>query len=156
MKRLILFIAILFVTINLAAQKPFVVFGNAPSDLFRGELTTDRDSRINNGVFLWSLDAVVSGAEITFNKDESVFQTAFLSGVGGALGYKHYKPNSDLEPVSDWGVSGAILTKVKLNDIVQTKMKVALLVNLYNFTAGPVFTFGENKLGLLVGANIVF
>jgi len=154
MRKLFLLLGIIL-SGTLVAQKPFVFFGNAPQDLFTGELTIDRTVKAT-GTFLWSLDAVVSGAEITFDKAENVFQTAFLSGVGGAVGYKHYKPLADGTPVSNWGVSGAVLTKVRLNDVVQTRMKVAVLVNLYNFTAGPVYTFGENKLGLLVGANIQF
>jgi hypothetical protein len=151
MKKLL--IAILLVTTSLVnAQKPFVLFGHAPKDLF-----TSGDRTIKaTGTFLWSLDAVVSGAEITLNKETSTFETAFLSGVGGAVGYKHYKPLADGTPLSNWGLNLAILTKVKLNDIVDTRMKIALLANVYNFTAGPVFTFKDNRLGLLVGANINF
>lgn len=85
-----------------------------------------------------------------------MYETSFLSGVGGAVGYKHYKPLADGTPISNWGVSGAVLTKVKLNDIVQTRIEVAVLANVYNVTAGPVYIFGENKIGLLVGANISF
>jgi hypothetical protein len=150
MKKLLFLL--LLIPIGLQAQKPFVIFGNAPKDLFTAEPTADRTVRVN-GTFLWSLDAVVSGAEITLN--EGAFETAFLSGVGGAVGYKFYKP-TETGPVSTWGLNLALLTKVKLNDIVQTRMKVALLVNVYNLTAGPVYTFVDNKIGLLVGANINF
>lgn len=155
MKKILLLLLFAFVFAFNYAQKPFVLFGNAPQDLFKFD-TADRDTKLNNGVFLWSLDAVVSGAEITFNRDESFFETRFLSGVGGAVGYKHYKPAADGTPYSDWGVSGALLTKVKINDVVRTGLEVAVLANVYNFTAGPVYIFSEKKLGLLVGANIQF
>jgi hypothetical protein len=155
MKKIILLLFGMLLIGNLSAQKPFVFFGHIPDNLFTAEQTADRTIKVT-GTFLWSLDAVVSGAEITINKETKTFETAFLSGVGGAVGYKNYKPLTDGTIVSNWGVSLAILTKVKLNDIIDTRMKLALLANLYNITAGPVYTFGDNKLGLLVGANINF
>jgi hypothetical protein len=151
MKKLLLLLFLLL-PLTVMAQKPFVLFGHAPADLFTSE-TVDRTIKAT-GTFLWSLDAVVSGAEITLT--EGVFETSFLSGVGGAIGYKFYKPDANGLPVSTWGLNLALLTKVKLNEIVQTRMKIALLANIYNITAGPVYTFGENKIGLLVGANIQF
>jgi hypothetical protein len=96
-----------------------------------------------------------TGYSITLNKETKAFETAFLSGVGGAIGYKFYKPIDGI-PVSTWGINLALLTKVKLNDVIDTRMKLALLANLYNITAGPVYTFGDNRLGLLIGANIYF
>lgn len=153
MKKFIIIVLLLVATLPILAQKKgFVLFGNAPTDLF---INADKSIKAT-GTFLWSLDAVVSGAQITFNKEESFFETSFLSGVGGAVGYKHYKPLADGTPISDWGVSGAVLTKVKLNEVVETNIEVAILANVYNITAGPVYIFGENKLGLLVGANINF
>jgi hypothetical protein len=154
MKKTILLL-LLLIPIGLLAQKPFVFFGHVPDNLFTEEQSADRTIKAT-GTFLWSLDAVVSGAEITLNKETSTFETAFLSGVGGAIGYKFYKPSEDGIPISTWGINLALLTKVKLNDIVDTRMKLALLANLYNITAGPVYTFGDNKLGLLIGANINF
>jgi hypothetical protein len=100
------------------------------------------------------LDAVVSGAEITYN--EGAFETKFLSGVGGAIGWKHYKPLPDGTPVSDWGLNLAVLTQVQVNETIRTGMEIALLANLYNITAGPVYIFNDKKIGLLVGANITF
>ena len=153
MKKILILFSFLFVFAGLQAQKPFVIFGRVPSDLFV-EDTADRTIKAT-GTFLWSLDAIVSGAEITFNKETNGFETSFLEGVGGAFGYKHYKPINEI-PVSNWGISAGVLTKVKLNDIVQTRMKVALLFSFYNLTAGPVYTFVDNQIGLLVGANIQF
>ena len=154
MKRIVPFIFLLAFTLTISAQKPFVMFGHVPSDLFTNP-TVDRDIRAS-GVFLWSLDAVVSGAEITLNKEANTFETAFLSGVGAAIGYKNHKLLPDGSIVSNFGVNVALLTKVKLNEIVDTRMKLALLANVYNFTLGPVYTFGDNKIGLLVGANLSF
>jgi hypothetical protein len=155
MKKLLLILICIILTGMISAQKPFVFFGRIPSNLFAEEMTgkTIKPS----GIFLWSLDAVVSGAEITFNKETNVFETSFLSGVGGAIGYKNYKLLSDgTTIISNWGLSLAILTKVKLNDVTNTRMKLALLANLYNITAGPVYTFGDNRVGLLIGATINF
>lgn len=154
MKKILFILAGIILSGTLMAQKPFVLFGHVPKNLFVGE-TADKNIRAT-GDFLWSLDAVVSGAEITFNREESVFETSFLSGVGAAVGYKFYKPLEDGTSVSTWGVSAALLTKVKLNEVVMTGMEAAVLVNVYNFTAGPVYLFNEKKLGLLVGANIQF
>lgn len=151
MKKLIL---LLLVIVSTTAQAQFVLFGHAPKDYFK-EPTTDQTRRLN-GDFLWSLDAVVSGAEITYNKELSIFETKFLSGVGGAIGWKHYKPLPDLTPVSDYGFNLAILTQVRINETIRTGMEIALLVNVYNFTAGPVYIFNEKKIGLLVGGAINF
>jgi hypothetical protein len=152
MKKLLITITFLFCLISIQAQKPFVLFGNVDKDLFSPDLTADRTVRAT-GDFLWSLDAVVSGAEITLV--DNTFVTSLLSGVGAAVGYKFYKLINE-QPVSTWGINLALLTKVKLNDIVDTRMKVALLANVYNFTLGPVYTFKDNQIGLLVGANIQF
>lgn len=152
MKKLILLLLVIVITVTIQAQKPFVLFGHAPKDLFASE-TVDRTIKAS-GTFLWSLDAVVSGAEITLQ--DNTFVTSLLSGVGGAVGYKFYKPLADGTPVSTWGVNLAVLTKVKINDIIDTRMKLALLANVYNFTAGPCFTFKDNKFSLLVGTSISF
>jgi len=153
MRRLLFLLAGVLLSGTLMAQKPFVVFGHVPKVF--GSETVDRTVKAT-GDFLWSLDAVVSGAQITFNNETDVFETSFLSGVGGAIGYKFYKPLEDGSAISTWGVSGALLTKVKLNEVVETGLEAAILLNVYNFTAGPVYIFGDKKLGLLVGANISF
>ena len=153
MKKLFFVLACLLMTGIVSAQKQFVIFGNVPKDIF--PQTADSERAVN-GVFLWSLDAVVSGAEITYNKDESMFETRFLSGVGAAGGWKHYKQLPDGTPVSDWGINLAVLTQVKIDDVVRTGMEVAVLANLYNITAGPVYIFNDKKFGLLVGVNLVF
>lgn len=149
MKKLVTIIFALAFCAGLSAQ--FVIFGNVPKDIF--PQTADSERAVN-GVFLWSLDAVVSGAEITYN--EGAFETKFLSGVGGAVGWKHYKPLPDGTPVSDWGINLAVLTQVQINETIRTGMELALLANLYNLTAGPVYIFNDKKIGLLVGANINF
>lgn len=151
MKKLVTIIFALAFCAGLSAQ--FVIFGNVPKDIF--PTSADSDKAVN-GVFLWSLDAVVSGAEITYNKEASLFETSFLSGVGGAVGWKHYKPLPDGTPVSDFGFNLALLTQVKVNEVVKTGMEIAVLANLYNITAGPVYIFNEKKLGLLVGGTISF
>jgi len=153
MKRLFIILACMLSFGVLQAQRPFVIFGNVDKNIFSE--TADSERAIN-GIFLWSLDAVVSGAEITYNKEASVFETKFLSGVGGAVGWKHYKPLPDGTPVSDWGVNLAVLTQVQINETVRTGMELAVLANLYNLTAGPVYIFNDKKIGLLVGANINF
>jgi len=89
MKKLLFLIAGLVLCGTLSAQ--FVIFGNVPKDIF--PTSADSDKAVN-GVFLWSLDAVVSGAEITYNND--AFETKFLSGVGGAIGWKHRKVNTPI------------------------------------------------------------
>ena len=149
MKKLVTIIFALAFCAGLSAQ--FVIFGNVPKDIF--PVSADSDKAVN-GVFLWSLDAVVSGAEITYNND--AFETKFLSGVGGAVGWKHYKPLPDGTPISDWGVNLAVLTQVQINETVRTGMELAVLANLYNLTAGPVYIFNDKKICLLVGANIAF
>jgi len=151
MRKLIIILACMLSFGVLQAQRPFVIFGNVDKNIFSD--TADSQKAIN-GVFLWSLDAVVSGAEITYNND--AFETKFLSGVGGAIGWKHYKPLPDGTPISDWGVNLAVLTQVQINETVRTGMEVAVLANLYNLTAGPVYIFNDKKIGLLVGANINF
>lgn len=153
MKRLFIILACMLSFGVLQAQRPFVIFGNVDKNIFSD--TADSQKAIN-GVFLWSLDAVVSGAEITYNKEASLFETNFLSGVGGAIGWKHYKPLADGTPVSDWGLNLAVLTQVKVNEVVRTGMEIAVLANLYNITAGPVYIFNDKKLGLLVGVNLTF
>lgn len=152
MKKLLLLISFLFILTGIEAQ--VVLFGHVNKELFTTELTADRTVRAN-GVMLWSLDAVVQGAEITYDKEASLLKTSFLNGVGAAFGYKFYKLVNDV-PVSTFGINVALLTKITINDIVDTRMKIALLANVYNFTLGPVFTFKDNQIGLLVGTTIQF
>ena len=149
----ILILILLCVTLSgvMMAQKPFSVFGhvqNLPELKTRGIL--------DNTNTLWALDAVVSGVEVTFNNVDTYFETKVLSGVGAAVGIKKFKVNADSTVTTTFGASLALLTSVKLNEIVDTKLKVALLAHVYNFTAGPTFTLGDNKFGLLVGATINF
>lgn len=151
MKKLVTIIFVLLIGAVTMAQKPFVVLGhveNIPELRERGIL--------DNTNVLWSLDAVVSGAEITFNSGSSYFETSVLSGVGGAVGIKKFKLNEDGTLTPTVGASFAVLTSVKVNEVVDTRLKLALLAHVYNFTAGPTFTFTDNKVGFLVGATIAF
>lgn len=151
MKRFVTIVFALVLSVGLFAQKPFVVFGhvsNVPE-------LVDKNILDNTNV-LWSLDAVVSGAEITLNSGESYFETHVLSAVGGAVGIKKFKLNVDGTLTPTVGASLAVLTNVKIDEAVDTKLKLALLAHVYNFTAGPTYTFVDNKVGLLVGATIAF
>lgn len=151
MKRFVTIIFALLLSVGLFAQKPFVVFGhvnNVPE-------LVDKNILDNTNV-LWSLDAVVSGAEITLNSGESYFETHVLSAVGGAVGIKKFKLNEDGTLTPTVGASLAVMTNVKIDEAVDTKLKLALLAHVYNFTAGPTYTFVDNKVGLLVGATIAF
>ncbi len=157
MKKLILILTgILFCSI-IYAQKPFVLLGHAPDNLFTKQ--THIRGITATGAFLWSLDAIIGGFELNYDPDSTRFNGSLLSAVGAAAGYKHYKPSADGTPVSDWGINLGIMTKVKINETIQTKLKIALLGNYYNLMAGPVYTPSEirgKKFGLLVGANIQF
>jgi hypothetical protein len=151
MKKLVTIIFALVLSVGLFAQKPFVVFGHVndvPQLVDRGIL--------DNTNTLWSLDAVVSGAEITFNTGASYFETHVLSAVGGAVGIKKFKLNEDGTLTPTVGASFAVLTAVKIDEVVDTRLKLALLAHVYNFTAGPTFTFTDNKVGFLVGTSIQF
>lgn len=151
MKKLVTIFFALVLSVGLFAQKPFVVFGHVndvPNLVDRGIL--------DNTNTLWSLDAVVSGAEITLNSGESYFETHVLSAVGGAVGIKKFRLNEDGTLTPTVGASFAVLTSVKIDEVVDTRLKLALLAHVYNFTAGPTYTFVDNKVGLLVGATIAF
>lgn len=156
MKRFLFAIILVTITFALQAQKPFVIFGHATKNPFQTEQTADRNTRLNNGICLWSFDAVVSGFEITFNGDESYFEKRLLSGAGGAIGYRFYKPNGAGEPVTKWGINLALMTKVDVLDATVGGTKLALLPNYYNLMAGPCWTFEDKKLSFIIGANIQF
>ena len=72
------------------------------------------------------------------------------------MGIKKFKLNEDGTLTPTVGASLAVLTNVKIDEAVDTKLKLALLAHVYNFTAGPTYTFVDNKVGLLVGATIAF
>ena len=151
MKKLVTIIFALVLSVGLFAQKPFVVFGHVndvPKLVDRGIL--------DNTNTLWSLDAVVSGAEITFNSGATYFETHVLSAVGGSVGIKKFRLNEDGTLTPTVGASFAVLTSVKIDEVVDTRLKLALLAHVYNFTAGPTFTFVDNKVGFLVGTSIQF
>ena len=151
MKKLFIFIAGLVLTVQLSAQ--FVIFGNVPKDIF--PVSADSDKAVN-GVFLWSLDAVVQGFVVM--KDDVLNDVIAKPMIGGgaAAGWKHYKVGPDGNPVSDWGINLALLTTVQINNELKSGFEIALLPSLYSLKAGPAYFFGENKFGLVVGADIKF
>src|SRR5574344_1010284 len=107
MKRLLIVLSlILAVTLPVSAQ--FVIFGNVPKDIF--PTTADSDKAVN-GVFLWSLDAVVQGFVVMKDNVLNDIVTRPMVGAGAAAGWKHYKMVND-DPVSDWGINIALLTTV--------------------------------------------
>jgi len=143
MKKILLFFAILLVTINVGAQ--IVIFGNVPHKAI------DRGI-FDNGKFLWSLDAVIGGPEFTLDNKVSL-----ISGAGFAIGYQHYKP--DLS--SDWGINLGVMTKVQIGEEQEPILKLALLPSFHRGMAGPTYLFDNSKkfyerLGLMVGASIYF
>jgi hypothetical protein len=124
--------------------------------LFTSE-TVDRSIKAT-GTFLWSLDAIIGGFELNWNKETKNLDGTLMTAAGMVAGYKHFKPDVD-GPVSDWGVHLGIMTKVKINETMQAKIKIPLLVSYYNFMGGPVFTPSETngkKIGLLIMASIQF
>ena len=155
MKRIPILLLFLAFTIASFGQSPVVLFGHAPNNFFSKEQTADR-AYIGEKNFLWSFDAIVTGPQISLDKVTNTIKTEILAGTGFAFGYKHFKMAQDSSAVSDWGISIAGLTNVKLNDVVNTHLEVAVLANIYNFIIGPAFIFKENKIAFIAGATIKF
>ncbi len=152
MKKLLTILSIMLLAVTVSAQKPIAVFGHteniAPKLAQRGLL--------DNTQTVFSFDAVVTGAQVTFNNEDKYFKTSALSGAGFAIGIKKFKTNADSTITTTFGASVAVMTSVRLDEVVQTKMQIALLAHVYNLTAGPVYIIGDNKFGLLVGAALKF
>lgn len=152
MKKLILLLSIILISITTLAQRPIIVFGHSPDNYFSKNeraLTLPKN-------FSWSIDAVVTGIQISKDPVTSVPVTQFLSGAGFAFGYKHTRLAPDSSIVADWGINIAGLTNIKVDDIVNTHLEIALLANIYQFTFGPAYIFKENKFAFLTGVTINF
>jgi len=153
MKKAILFFAILLVTINVGAQKASM-FRKVPLDLFANERTVDKAI---NGEFLWRLGVQVTGMEYIWNKADKKFDASFLSSAGPAISYSHFYQQPDGTPATNWGVNAAVLLGPDLNNIDPLSFKVAMSVNLFNLSAGPVYTVnGPNHFGFILNGIFKF
>ena len=140
MKRLILLFVLFFAVITVNGQ---VFFGHVP------ERTIEK-GLLDNGEFMFSLDAVIAGPTWTF--ENNFDKPIFLQGAAIAIGYKHFK--ADLK--SDWGISLALTNKFQLGDEQTQQVGIALLPNYYNLMVGPVYFFGNKYPGIMVGGSVTF
>jgi hypothetical protein len=151
MKKLIVILLFAVFTASGFAQS---IFKPVPSNLFSHNLTASNVTQ-NASTWFWRFSAEVTAEELTWNKTTKQFDSAPLSSVGPAIGYRHFVPLADGTPYNDFGVNLALLLGTDINTIDPATLKVALMVNAFKFVNLGVDT-NFKTVGILLGASINF
>jgi hypothetical protein len=125
MRKLLLFLTIIFVTITIEAQQFKGVFAPVKEHpYFKSDLTADRNL---NGIMLLRIGAGVTGMETTYNKTLKKLEQKTLIKAGGGVTYGHHKLLSDGTIYNDWSVNCFVLTPVDMPEPVSIAVTVSAL-----------------------------
>jgi hypothetical protein len=151
MKKLLIALSLLLTVTLCQAQS---IWQPVPSTLFKAK-SAPFGVVATPGTWLWRFSAEVTAEELTWNKTTKQFDSAPLSSVGPAIGYRHFVPLADGTPYNDFGISLAALLGTDINQINPATIKLALLINAFQFVNIGVDT-NFKTVGILLGASINF
>ena len=129
MKKLIIILFLALFTTSSFAQG---LFRPIDKNMFKTDASSLKSSPLAS-VWLWRFSAAVTAEELVWNKTTKQFDSAPLSSVGPAIGYRHFVPLADGTPYNDFGVNLAALLGTDINQINPASIKVALLINAFQF-----------------------
>jgi hypothetical protein len=110
MKKLILFLTIIFVTITIEAQQfRGMILPVSEHPYFSTETTADRNL---NGIILPRFNLGVTGKELCWNKAIKKFDEKTLIKAGGGVSFDHNKLLKDGTIYNDWSVNVLVLMSI--------------------------------------------
>jgi hypothetical protein len=153
MKKIIVLLFFVAFTVSAFAQS---AFKPVPKNLFVLDASSLKSVPVTS-IWLWRFSAEVTAVELTWNKTSKQFDSSPLSSVGPAIGYRHFVPLADGTPYNDFGVNIAALLGTDINQINPASIKLALLINAFQFVnVGVDYSFSGKTVGILLGASINF
>jgi len=114
MKKILLLVTVIFVTINIGAQSIFQPVSQHPyftRDF--DEWTADRNL---NGIWLLRFAVGISGMETLYNTTENKLVQKGLIKTGGGISYAHYKTLMDGSIYNNFSLNAFVLTPVQESD----------------------------------------
>jgi len=146
MKKLIIIVAILVVSLPISAQFQGFFKPLEKNPVFLRELTADR----TNNIFLIRMGGGFSAVETVYNWEEKKFSQNAFSQIGFGLSLNHYTPNIDGSVYNNWGINGFIFAN-------NEKISLALTASAWQyFQVGFRYTPGVKEIGFFSGLKYNF
>jgi hypothetical protein len=159
-KVIVLFMLVCFTLPGIAQVS---LFKPVPKDLFTSGIVPGKYLAAGEmpSKWLWRLSALVTADELVWDKTAKQFNSAPLSSVGPAIGFRHYTMLADGTPYNNYGFNAALLLGTNINQINPATMKFALTVNAFEFVnIGGAYTLNTpanlSPWRILLGASINF
>lgn len=154
MKRLLLLIGIISISISLSAQwKGF--FRPIDRSLLKAELTTDRDTPIDQRASMWFFRPSVTLSAMQFFLGDPV-EVASLSSLGTGVSYQNIVLQND-KPYTKFGVNAMVLFSQSVGEVEPVSLSFAATVQTLNFiNVGLGYSLGRNKFFILTGVGFSF
>ena len=135
MKRIVLLMALIAITLTGIAQKASV-WRPVPKNLFtidNGAVKLTSTNAPVTGVWLWRFDASVVLDELVYNTELKQYVSMPFSAIGPAIGYRHYVALPDGSPYSDFGVTGAVLLGTNIYNPSLAALKIAIMAEVFQY-----------------------
>ena len=144
MKKLMIVLLLLFLAVSVRSQGLFHPVQPFP-------LSADRTLNLSDFKWQMRFDATIQLNENLYNKDLKQLESQMAGGVGFAIGFQHYVPKPDGDPVNNFGFSVGLLQ--------QNQLKIVGQVNIWQYIKfGPTFTPNQpepyGKWGFFIGTGI--
>ena len=151
MKKYLLLFVFTLCTLSMFSQS---IWKPVPSNLFQtGKYTTSLS--VIPSVWLWRVSANITAEELVWNKSTKQFNSAPLSSMGPAIGYRHYVAASDGTTITDYGFNAILLLGEDINHVDPASIKLGLTVNCFQYVNIGIDT-NFKTVGILLGASINF
>lgn len=148
MKKLIIIVAILVVSLPISAQ--FQGFFKPTSQI----LKFDRE-RADYASDVWLFRPTVAVTAMQFWIENPV-RVASLSQLGTGISYAHYTDNNG-EPYQNFGANLLVMFSQDLAGVEPTKLSLALTGTAFQYVSvGGGYCFGEKKFFILTGVTYSF
>jgi hypothetical protein len=143
MKRVIVVLSFLFISIGIQAQ----FFRPVAKDMFKGEPTVDRTFR-GNTVILARPALSISAVQWNWDKEAKTFNAAAFQSIGLGAGLQHFVDTPD-GAFNNYGANAMIL--------LGTDISAAVTVSALNLiNVGMTYNFSLKCFGILTGVQVKF
>jgi len=159
MKKIVLIVTIIFVTITAGAQSRFNGFWKPVSvhPHFVGDITVDEVLKADRGsLWLYRPIVQVSALSFYFTGDERIFEVGALQSAGAGISYSNFVEVNG-EPYNRFSVNGLLLFGYDLKEVSPVQMSLAVTATLLEkVSLGGGFNFARMKPFILTGVAITF
>jgi hypothetical protein len=159
MKRLIIIVLILVVTLPISAQSRWKGFWKPVTthELWVDDITTDGTIKADRGS-LWLYRPIIQVSALSFmpTGDERIFEVGAMNSAGAGISYSNFVEIDGL-PYNRFAVNGLILSGYDLKEVSPMQVSLAITATLLEkLSFGGGWNFARGKPFILTGVAITF